>query len=98
MSRGTKGAASHRVRPGAPVRTPFSTRVLPAEPVPSAAGSLRAVPDGLLTVREAARVLAVSTSTVYRLVSDALLPHIRVGNAIRVHTDDLAALRICGDR
>jgi excisionase family DNA binding protein len=35
-------------------------------------------------VKEAARVLRVSTATVYRLVAEARIPHVRVSNAIRI--------------
>ncbi len=38
----------------------------------------------LLTANEAARVLHVSTATVYRLCTQGELPHVRVSNAIRV--------------
>ncbi|HYD42495.1 MAG TPA: helix-turn-helix domain-containing protein [Anaeromyxobacter sp.] len=55
-------------------------------------GRLRAV-DGnrLLTVRDAARVLGVSTATVYALCDEGRLAHVRVGNAIRVRPADLEA-------
>jgi excisionase family DNA binding protein len=43
----------------------------------------------LLTVRDVARTLRVSTATVYRLCDDGELPHLRVGNAIRVCPEDL---------
>src|SRR5574342_353344 len=49
------------------------------------------VSPGLLTVREVARLLKVSTATVYRLVSRGDLHHLRVSNAIRVDRDDLYA-------
>jgi excisionase family DNA binding protein len=42
-------------------------------------------------VRDVARVLAVSTAAVYRLATEGQLHHVRVGNAIRVHPDDLRA-------
>jgi excisionase family DNA binding protein len=45
------------------------------------------VPDQLLSVRDVARVLGVSAATIYRLVSDGHLPHVRVLNAIRVRPD-----------
>jgi len=43
----------------------------------------------LLTVRDVARVLRVSTATVYRLCDTGELPQVRVSNAIRVHPEDL---------
>ena len=54
------------------------------------------VSPGLLTVREVARVLKVSTSTVYKLVSRRVLPHLRASNAIRVAQEDLCALLSAG--
>ncbi len=45
----------------------------------------------LLTVREVAERLAVSTATVYAPVERGELPHVRVSNAIRVAPADLAA-------
>jgi len=42
------------------------------------------VSPGLLTVREVARLLNVSTATVYKLVSRGKLPHARVSNCIRI--------------
>lgn len=44
-------------------------------------GQLRAVPgaaDELLTVKEVAALLKVSTATVYKLVDRGELPHVRV--------------------
>jgi len=37
----------------------------------------------MLTVAEAARRLRVSRATVYRLVADGRLAHVRIGNQIR---------------
>jgi len=45
----------------------------------------------LLSVREAASHLRVSTSTVYKLCAEGKLRHVRVSNAIRIPE---AALRI----
>jgi excisionase family DNA binding protein len=45
----------------------------------------------LLTVREVAARLAVSTATVYALCERGELPHARVANSIRVAESDLAA-------
>jgi excisionase family DNA binding protein len=61
------------------------------------AGGIRRL-DGaqtrLLTVREVASVLAVSTATVYKLCTRGELAHVRVSNAIRVTpTALLAALQ-----
>ncbi len=44
----------------------------------------------LLTVSDVAAQLGVCTATVYQLVGEAQLPHVRVLNAIRVAPADLA--------
>ncbi len=49
------------------------------------------VSPGLLTVRDVALALKVSTATVYKLVSRGKLPHARVSNAIRISPDALRA-------
>jgi excisionase family DNA binding protein len=49
---------------------------------------LRAV-DDVLTVREVATLLKVSTATVYAMVERGELAHFRVTNAIRVHRSAL---------
>jgi excisionase family DNA binding protein len=46
----------------------------------------------LLTVREAARVLRVSTATVYRLCARGVLGHVRVLNSIRIPSEALGML------
>ena|SRR5882724_8856384 len=46
-------------------------------------------PPALLCVREVARILAVSTATVYALADRGELAHVRVFNAIRVAPEDL---------
>jgi excisionase family DNA binding protein len=45
----------------------------------------------LLTVKEVARWLSVSTKTVYALCARGKLQHLRVLNAIRVAPEDLHA-------
>jgi excisionase family DNA binding protein len=47
-------------------------------------------PDGLLTVREVAEAMRVSTMTVYRLIKAEELPAIRVGKHFRIRRRDLA--------
>jgi excisionase family DNA binding protein len=47
----------------------------------------------LLSVREAASLLGVCTSTVYKLCAEGKLRHVRVSNAIRISE---AALRSYG--
>jgi excisionase family DNA binding protein len=54
--------------------------------------TLRALDGGkgrLPTVRDVAGLLGVSPATVYRLCEEVQLPHVRSGNAIRVHPDDV---------
>lgn len=45
----------------------------------------------LLTPREVAETMRVSTMTVYRLVKSGELPAIRVGKHLRIRAADLAA-------
>jgi len=45
----------------------------------------------LLTVRAVAAHVGVSTATIYKLVAQGELPHVRVSRAIRVKPDDRAA-------
>ena len=45
--------------------------------------------DGLLTVRHVAARLSVLRATVYALVANNALPHLRISNAIRVRQTDL---------
>ena len=49
-----------------------------------------AVPDDLLTPREVAEVMRVSTMTVYRLIKSGELRAIRVGKHLRIRGDDVA--------
>ncbi len=39
--------------------------------------------DCLLTVADVARMLRLSKATVYKLVAEGKLPHVRIGHAIR---------------
>ncbi|HXF37959.1 MAG TPA: helix-turn-helix domain-containing protein [Actinomycetota bacterium] len=45
----------------------------------------------LLTVREVARLLAVSPRYVQLLAQRGELPHVRIGRLVRVRAEDLAA-------
>lgn len=54
------------------------------------------VSPGLLTVRDVARQLNVSTATVYKLVSSGQLAHVRISNAIRVDQEDLGTFLLRG--
>jgi excisionase family DNA binding protein len=51
----------------------------------------RALPDDLLTTREVAEAIRVSTMTVYRLIKSGELPAIRVGRHLRIRRRDLLA-------
>jgi len=46
--------------------------------------------EGMLTVRDVARRLKVSTATVYKLCSRGDLGHVRVLNAIRIPAEAVA--------
>jgi excisionase family DNA binding protein len=48
------------------------------------------VPYDLLTPREVAEVMRVSTMTVYRLIKSGELPAIRVGKHLRIRSVDVA--------
>ena len=72
-----------------------------AAPVLHGSAGLRVVRGGrnrLLTVRQVAEGLEVSTSTVYALIERGEIAHVRVSNAIRVAPTDLAAYLISGRR
>ena len=73
-------ARSHGFTPVLPILTPFTTRLLPSG----------IEPRRLLTVREVASVLSVSAATIYKLIATRTLPHVRIGNAIRVPAEDFA--------
>ena len=49
------------------------------------------VPHDLLTPREVAEVMRVSTMTVYRLIKAGDLPAIRVGKHLRIRGEEVAA-------
>ncbi len=91
-------AAAHLQAPRAlaPVRTIFAAPLLqgkrqPEGPATGAGvraqvpseGALEA-PGTLLTVKEAAALLRVSTATIYKLVGEGKVAHVRVGNVIRI--------------
>jgi integrase len=76
-----------KTRPVGPFRREFVTPVLPA-------ASLRTIDGGadhLLSVRQVAERLGVSTATVYKLVAAGQLPHVRVSNTIRIPPSTVAA-------
>jgi excisionase family DNA binding protein len=47
--------------------------------------------DRLLTIRQVAEQLGISTATIYTLVERGELAHVRVSNAIRIATADVSA-------
>ena len=70
-----------------------------ATPLLRDSGSVMGRPPGhLLTVREAARLLRVSTATVYKLCARGELGHVRVLNALRIPERGLDSLRSVGRR
>ena len=64
-----------------------------ATPLLRNSGSVVAPAGPLLTVREAARVLQVSTATVYKLCTRGELGHVRVLNSIRIPSEVLVMLQ-----
>ncbi len=86
---GRSASASQPSQPLAAVFKNFGKKT-----VQSDASHLRVFRDGtdrLLTVRETAARLSVTTATIYALCERGELPHIRVSNAIRISPEDLAA-------
>jgi excisionase family DNA binding protein len=73
-----EGGGVQRSQPKQMLLRGFATPLLPGDVTVSAA------PGTMLTVREVARLLRVSTATVYKLCSTGMLPHARVLNAIRI--------------
>jgi excisionase family DNA binding protein len=68
-------------------RREFTSPVLPQQ---KGVGRLRAsdAGDELMTVKELAAELKVSTATVYKLVESGALAHVRILNAVRVRRRD----------
>ena len=82
------GAAADAVAPvGRPRTLPHVTPVLPTFGRRST--RLSALDAPLLSVRETAERLRVSTATVYALCGRGELRHVRVSNAIRLRVEDL---------
>jgi len=72
----------------ATIQDPAASQVQQSQPFAGfpkdfGAGVVQDTPE-LVTVREAARLLRVSTATIYKLCADGDLAHIRVSNAIRI--------------
>ncbi len=69
--------------------------------VPSLSPTFRSVMRGvdhLLSVREVAARLGVSTATIYALCDRGQVPHVRVSNAIRIAPADLVDFIVRGRR
>ena len=75
----SRSGGLYSVSPNAPFCSPFAAPVL----------------QGLLTVREVAARLSVSTATVYKLCATNRLGYVRVLGAIRIEPHDLATLIEC---
>ena len=56
---------------------------------PAATPRKRQHSDRFLTVRQAAERFGVCTATIYKLIADGTIAHIRVGNSIRIPEDAL---------
>jgi len=52
--------------------------------------------NNLLSVREVAARLGVSTATIYKLCERGELPHVRISNAIRIDPAELEAFKTAG--
>jgi excisionase family DNA binding protein len=86
---GLRAGAPCRVsQPEAPIIQKLGATVVPVSP-PCPEGDRGKVT--LLTVPECAVALRVSAATIYRLVGEGQLSHLRVSNAIRIREQDLAA-------
>jgi excisionase family DNA binding protein len=87
------GTMADAVSPASPRLAAFGKARAPTEP-PRSGTALTALRGGardLLSVREVAMQLGVSTATVYKLCDRGDLPHLRVLNSIRVTPSALAA-------
>jgi excisionase family DNA binding protein len=84
--RSKPAAPPHTQQAPAPTSVPrdFSTRFLPTQE-----GRICPAAGHLLSVKDAARALRVSTATVYKLCASGALPHLRVLNALRIAPTDL---------
>jgi excisionase family DNA binding protein len=78
-------AGVQQSQPLAGFRSPLVTTLLQATRPQRGDETRKSCPtSSVLTVREAAEILKVSTATVYALVQRGELPHVRVSNAIRI--------------
>ena len=77
---GSVSNVSRASRPLAGFPSPFAATLLPPAAGPAAADH----DDELLSVRQVAEALRLSTATVYRICERGKLAHVRVSNAVRV--------------
>ena len=52
-------------------------------------GKAKASPSGLMTVKDAASYLGVSTGLLYQMTQRGDVPRVRIGNAVRIRKSDL---------
>ncbi len=81
--------ASTRVQPSQEEQLAFEDSATPLLPENVTASAL---PERMLTVREAARRLRLCTASVYKLCASGQLEHARILNVIRIPERALAAL------
>ncbi len=86
----TEEGISNSSQQKAPTSRSFGALVVQALPAGTETAGT-AVKGLFLTVREVAARLRVSTATVYRLVEEGQIAHLRISNAIRIAELDLLA-------
>ena len=79
---------SHSAPPEAPVSKVFVSGLCLENRLKTGG---RDAPDRLLSVKQVAERLSVTTATVYGLCAAGRLPHVRILNVIRIAPSDLAA-------
>jgi excisionase family DNA binding protein len=85
------GGRERGVQQSQPVQEIF--RLLATPLLPAAGERTGQQAERMLTVREAAQALRVSTATVYKLCASGKLPHVRALNVIRLPKRAVDALR-----
>ncbi len=84
-------AGSHQVPPEAPISTDFVSGLCLGTGVSgSPGGASHGAPDRLLSVKQVAEHLGVTTATVYGLCAHGRLAHVRILNVIRIAPSDLS--------
>jgi excisionase family DNA binding protein len=82
---------SHSAPPEAPFSSDFVSGLCLEKRLNAGGPARQDVPDRLLSVKQVAEHLGVTTATVYGLCADGRLAHVRILNTIRVAPGDLAA-------